>query len=86
MFSSHRRFLLLCSLPVFSLPMPLAAQVTGRVETGPDHEHAEEENDYIIVQGTRLNRRVQDEPIRVEVIAGEEIEEKAIMPYRETRP
>nr|WP_254305723.1 TonB-dependent receptor [Sphingopyxis sp. BSNA05] len=59
--------------------MPLVAQEAGPVETGPDHEHAEEENDYIIVQGTRLNRRVQDEPIRVEVIAGEEIEEKAIM-------
>lgn len=38
-----------------------------------------EEEEAIIVQGTRLGRRVQDEPIRVEVIAGEEIEEKAIM-------
>ena len=59
--------------------MPLSAQVTGQVEAGQVHDESEEENDYIIVQGTRLNRRVQDEPIRVEVIAGEEIEEKAIM-------
>jgi iron complex outermembrane receptor protein len=42
-------------------------------------EEAEEEDEVIIVQGTRLGRRVQDEPIRVEIIAGEEIEEKAIM-------
>ncbi len=31
------------------------------------------------MQGTRLGRRLQDEPLRVEVIAGEEIEEKALM-------
>ncbi len=46
-----------------------------------EHSHADEgeEHEEIIVQGTRSGRRVQDEPIRVEVIAGEEIEEKAIM-------
>ena len=32
-----------------------------------------------IVQATRSRRRVQDEPIRVEVITREEIEEKALM-------
>lgn len=79
MIPSRLRFLLLCPLPVFVLPMPLSAQVTGQVEADQVHNESEEENDYIIVQGTRLNRRVQDEPIRVEVIAGEEIEEKAIM-------
>lgn len=63
--------------------MPAAAQDVGSV--GDDHAQAEardehgEENHEIIVQGTRSGRRVQDEPIRVEVIAGEEIEEKAIM-------
>ncbi len=40
---------------------------------------AEAEEESIIVQGTRLGRRLQDEPLRVEVIAGEEIEEKALM-------
>jgi len=37
------------------------------------------EVDEIIVQSTRSNRRVQDEPIRVEVIGQEEIEEKLLM-------
>lgn len=43
------------------------------------HVHEDEAGEAIIVQGTRIKRRVQDEPIRVEVIVGEEIEEKAIM-------
>lgn len=42
-------------------------------------EHAGEEGEDIIVQGTRTRRRVQDEPIRVEVIVREEIEEKLLM-------
>lgn len=42
------------------------------------HDEAEEEEE-IIVQGTRTQRRVQDEPIRVEVITREEIEEKLLM-------
>lgn len=45
---------------------------------GPQDESAEEEEE-IIVQGTRTRRRVQDEPIRVEVLTREEIEEKALM-------
>lgn len=45
-------------------------------EQAHDDEEAEEE---IIVQGTRTRRRVQDEPIRVEVITREEIEEKLLM-------
>ncbi len=40
-----------------------------------DEEDAEE----LVVQATRSGRRVQDEPIRVEVITREEIEEKIIM-------
>ncbi|MFT4026104.1 MAG: TonB-dependent receptor [Novosphingobium sp.] len=40
---------------------------------------AEEEDEEIIVQATRSNRRVQDEPVRVEVINREEIEEKILM-------
>ena len=43
-----------------------------------DNDHAGEE-EGIIVQGTRVRRRVQDQPIRVEVLPREEIEEKAIM-------
>jgi outer membrane receptor for ferrienterochelin and colicins len=33
----------------------------------------------IVVQSTRSRRRLQDEPVRVEVIGGEEIEEKLLM-------
>lgn len=46
-----------------------------------DDEHAHEDGmqETIIVEATRLGRRVQDEPMRVEVINREEIEEKAIM-------
>jgi iron complex outermembrane receptor protein len=42
-------------------------------------EEAEEAEEEIIVQGTRTRRRVQDEPIRVDVITREEIEEKLLM-------
>jgi iron complex outermembrane receptor protein len=38
-----------------------------------------EENEEIVVQATRSGRGVQDEPIRVEVITREEIEEKILM-------
>ena len=78
-----RAALLLGAASPFIFSMPAAAQDAGSV--GDDHTQAEaraahgEENHEIIVQGTRSGRRVQDEPIRVEVIAGEEIEEKAIM-------
>lgn len=43
------------------------------------HHPEAEEADEIIVQATRSGRRVQDEPIRVEVIGREEIEEKLLM-------
>lgn len=39
----------------------------------------EEEVEEIVVEATRSGRRVQDEPIRVEVIEREEIEEKLLM-------
>lgn len=39
----------------------------------------EEEVEEIVVEATRSGRRVQDEPIRVEVIGREEIEEKLLM-------
>jgi outer membrane receptor for ferrienterochelin and colicins len=46
-----------------------------------DHaEHAEEtETEAIVIQSTRSKRRVQAEPVRVEVITREEIEEKMLM-------
>jgi iron complex outermembrane receptor protein len=42
-------------------------------------EHHEEETEEIVVQATRSGRRIQDEPIRVEVLNREEIEEKLLM-------
>jgi iron complex outermembrane receptor protein len=46
---------------------------------GEAHNEDEEEAEEIIVQGTRTGRRIQHEPIRVEVIVREEIEEKLLM-------
>ncbi|WP_028115202.1 TonB-dependent receptor domain-containing protein [Ferrimonas senticii] len=53
-------------------------------EHGDDHGHADEhghdhEIERIVVQSTRLGRVIDDQPMRVEVIAREEIEEKAAM-------
>ncbi|MEP1144963.1 MAG: TonB-dependent receptor [Henriciella sp.] len=50
-----------------------------------DHESDEHDHDHsktletIVVQATRSGRLLQDEPMRVEVVPREEIEEKAIM-------
>lgn len=54
-----------------------ATAVAQEVEP-PEQEEATEVED-IIVQATRSRRRVQDEPVRVEVISQEEIEEKILM-------
>lgn len=53
------------------------ALAADAVPTSPVAEEAEVEE--LVVQATRLGRRVQDEPIRVEVISREEIEEKILM-------
>ncbi len=59
-------------------PQPPAA-VVEQPSAAEAVEEAEEEEEVIVVQATRSRRRVQDEPIRVEVIGREEIEEKALM-------
>lgn len=56
---------------------PALAQEEPTNETAGEHEIEEEEE--VVVQATRSRRRVQDEPIRVEVIGAEEIDEKAMM-------
>lgn len=69
------------------LALPLAALWLPNAVFGEEHDHElghadgheEEAMEEIIVQATRSRRRVQDEPIRVEVLAGEEIEEKLLM-------
>jgi iron complex outermembrane receptor protein len=58
---------------------PAFAQDTPTTQTQLPPTEAEEEHEEIVVQATRSGRRVQDEPIRVEVIDHEEIEEKILM-------
>jgi outer membrane receptor for ferrienterochelin and colicins len=65
---------LTCSAAFLLGAPPAQAQVAAEAT-----EDAGEEEEEIIVQGTRTRRRVQDEPIRVEVIVREEIEEKLLM-------
>jgi iron complex outermembrane receptor protein len=73
--------LVLTSLPATAQETP--ARAGDSQEVGDPHSageaHDEEAEEVIIVQGTRTRRRVQDEPIRVEVIVREEIEEKLLM-------
>lgn len=57
---------------------PGAASAQEHHDDDPDR-HDVVEVEEIIVQATRSGRRVQDEPIRVEVIGREEIEEKILM-------
>ncbi|MBB5707317.1 TonB-dependent receptor plug domain-containing protein [Sphingopyxis panaciterrulae] len=80
----YRASLFLGALYALPIAHPASAQDAQGYDTPSTaetdaHEEAGEEDEIIIVQGTRLGRRLQDEPMRVEVIAGEEIEEKAIM-------
>jgi outer membrane receptor for ferrienterochelin and colicins len=55
------------------------AAVSLAVPATPQDIQTEEESEDIVVVATRSGRRVQDEPIRVEVINREEIEEKILM-------
>jgi iron complex outermembrane receptor protein len=57
---------------------PTEPAAASSATSGENHAD-EDEDEVIIVQATRSRRRVQDEPIRVEVITQEEIEEKALM-------
>lgn len=61
----------------FALLMPgIAIAQQGE----PDHDDPEvAQLGDVIVQSTRSRRRVQDEPVRVEIIGQEEIEEKLLM-------
>lgn len=59
---------------LFTPPQPMLAQTTTLVEAAD-----EDGEDDIVVQATRSGRRAQDDPIRVELIGREEIEEKILM-------
>ncbi|MFD2427777.1 TonB-dependent receptor plug domain-containing protein [Sphingobium scionense] len=62
-----------------SIALVIAATMAGPAHAQADADQAEEAETEIVVQATRTGRRVQDEPIRVEVINREEIEEKLLM-------
>ncbi len=72
--------LFLSAIALFSFPSSSFAQDQSDPVLPDDvAEEDQAENDAIIVQGIRRPRRVQDQPVRVEVLPREEIEEKAIM-------
>lgn len=71
---SRARWLLVTNV----LGLIWAQPALGQEAASPEAAQ-EEEGEEIIVQATRSGRRVQDEPVRVEVLGQEEIEEKALM-------
>lgn len=73
-----REFLVVAA---FTGGVVVCAPLTAAEEDGHEHGHGHGagEVEEITVQATRSRRRIQDEPIRVEVINQEEIEEKLLM-------
>ena len=71
---------LACLTPSLLLAQEAEALDASNVEEAEaEAEEEEEAEEEIVVQATRSGRRVQDEPLRVEVIGREEIEEKILM-------
>lgn len=69
---------LLIALPI-SVALVSAPAAAGDETERDEHDHHRKEIEEIVVQATRSRRRVQDEPLRVEVLDREEIEEKILM-------
>lgn len=65
--------------PIAALATGLVCAASAAAAQEPSTASGEEEVEEVIVQATRTGRRVQDEPIRVEVLNREEIEEKIAM-------
>jgi outer membrane receptor for ferrienterochelin and colicins len=65
--------------PIQLAPIAIALASFWSAPPANAQEAEVEGEDEIVVQATRTGRRVQDEPIRVEVIGREEIEEKLLM-------
>ncbi|MDG2523357.1 TonB-dependent receptor [Caulobacter segnis] len=62
------------------VPLAVAAVLAPLAQAwAQEPSEGEEAVEEVIVQATRTGRRVQDEPIRVEVLSREEIEEKMLM-------
>ena len=65
-------------LPALCLSGLWLTPAAGAQDAG-GHAVEAEEVEEVVVQATRSSRRVQDEPVRVDVIGREEIEEKLLM-------
>jgi len=70
------RFVFLLSL---LLSAPAAAQEPVKPEPPPPAEEAPEVEEFIEVSATRTGKRLEDQPMRVEALVREEIEEKMLM-------
>ena len=73
------RFVLILLLSLSLLPINQARAAGEDEEDQHGYEHEHENIERIIVQATRSGRIADDQPIRVELINREEIEEKAAM-------
>jgi outer membrane receptor for ferrienterochelin and colicins len=65
--------------PAIACAVALALQTPPQVPPTPQPEALPEVKEEVTVTATRTDRRIQDEPLRIEVIDREEIEEKALM-------
>ena len=70
--------LLLAQTPPLQ-PAPAGPPTTPAPQAPPEPADVPEVKEEVTVSATRTDRRLQDEPLRVEVIDREEIEEKALM-------
>lgn len=77
--SSRARQVLLASVAALTSAAASPAWVQEADHHADEHQDEATEVEDVIVQATRSGRRIQDEPIRVEVIGREEIEEKLLM-------
>ena len=77
----HRRHLLRrpLAIPACLVALALTPAAVAQDIATDDHEDEATELDTVVVESTRSGRRISDEPIRVEVIQQEEIEEKLLM-------
>ncbi len=64
---------------LFALALSPAALAQDAHADGHQHDEEVAELDAVVVESTRSRRRLSEEPIRVEVIGQEEIEEKLLM-------
>ncbi len=69
------------AIATFLAALAIGPAAVAQEASSGDYQHEDEavELDAVVVESTRTRRRVSEEPIRVEVIGQEEIEEKLLM-------